>query len=54
MFSTSSPTTIQESFIDSKINLSSFKIIKQLGGGAFGKVYVVEKKDTGEIFAMKS
>jgi len=34
--------------------LSDFKLISVIGKGAFGKVMLVEKKDTGQILAMKS
>jgi serine/threonine protein kinase len=30
-----------------------FKVIKKLGSGAFGEIYKVEKKKTGEFFAAK-
>ena len=30
-----------------------FKIVKKLGSGAFGEIFKVEKKKTGEIFAAK-
>ena len=30
-----------------------FKIQKKLGSGAFGEIYKVEKKKTGESFAAK-
>ena len=30
-----------------------FRIIKKLGSGAFGEIFKVEKKKTGEIFAAK-
>ena len=30
-----------------------FENIKVVGRGSFGKVYMVRKKDTGELFAMK-
>ena len=30
-----------------------FRILKVIGRGSFGKVFLVEKKETGEIFAMK-
>jgi serine/threonine protein kinase len=30
-----------------------FKVIKKLGGGAFGQIYQVEKKKTKEIVAAK-
>lgn len=35
------------------INKNHFKIVKLLGTGNFGKVFLVEKKDTSELFAMK-
>lgn len=37
-----------------KVCFESFKILKVLGSGAFGKVYKVEKKDTKKIYAMKA
>lgn len=30
-----------------------FKVIKKLGSGAFGEIYKVEKKKTGELYAAK-
>jgi len=30
-----------------------FKVVKKLGSGAFGEIYKVEKKKTGEMFAAK-
>jgi serine/threonine protein kinase len=38
----------------SPINLNNFHIEKVLGRGAFGKVFLVTKKDTGHVYAMKS
>lgn len=37
-----------------QVVLDDFTLLKVLGRGAFGKVMLVEKKDTGEWFAMKS
>ena len=34
--------------------MNDFKLISVIGKGAFGKVMLVEKKDTGQILAMKS
>ena len=35
------------------INFESFNLMDELGQGSFGIVYKVQKKDSGEIFAMK-
>ena len=37
-----------------EVTLDDFTILKVLGRGAFGQVMLVEKKDTGEWFAMKT
>mmetsp|Transcript_6400 Transcript_6400/g.4832 ORF Transcript_6400/g.4832 Transcript_6400/m.4832 type:complete len:222 (+) Transcript_6400:193-858(+) len=34
--------------------MESFQIIKVIGRGSFGKVYLVQKRDTHELFAMKT
>ena len=39
---------------DPSAQLSDFEIIRILGQGAFGKVFLVKKKDTGKLYAMKS
>ena len=36
-----------------KITKEDFKIIKVIGRGTFGKVFMVKKKDTDDIYAMK-
>jgi len=36
-----------------KVGIDDFQKIKVVGKGAFGKVYLVKKKDTGQVFAMK-
>ena len=37
-----------------KISLDDFEYIKVLGRGAFGKVMLVEKKDTKKLYALKT
>lgn len=37
-----------------KVKFESFDLIKLLGCGSFGKVFLVRKKDDGKIFAMKA
>lgn len=36
-----------------KISLDDFKLLKVIGRGSFGKVYLVRKKDDGKPYAMK-
>ncbi|CAK5274051.1 unnamed protein product [Mycena citricolor] len=37
-----------------KITLADFRTIKVIGKGAFGEVRLVQKQDTGKVYAMKS
>lgn len=37
-----------------KINLNDFKIIKELGNGIFGKVYLVQQKNNNNLYALKA
>jgi len=37
----------------SSVQKSDFKILKVIGRGSYGKVYLVEHEMTGQIFAMK-
>ncbi|KRX00795.1 Protein kinase-like domain [Pseudocohnilembus persalinus] len=39
---------------NNNVNFESFKIQKLLGRGAFGKVFLVKKKDDGKIYALKA
>lgn len=34
-------------------NLEDFKVVKLIGKGTFGKVYLVEHKELNKLFAMK-
>jgi len=43
----------EEELYSKSINLNHFDIVKVIGRGSFGKVYLVKKKDTGEFYAMK-
>jgi serine/threonine protein kinase len=36
-----------------KVNIDDFKLIKVIGKGSFGKVTLVEHKESGNLFAMK-
>jgi serine/threonine protein kinase len=35
------------------VNLNHFRLLRVVGRGAFGKVRIVERKDTGLSFALK-
>lgn len=36
-----------------KVNENSFEILRTLGKGYFGRVFLVEKKDNKELYALK-
>lgn len=36
------------------VTIDSFKLLKVIGRGSFGKVYLVQKRDSGQYFAMKT
>ena len=36
-----------------KVTPNDFIALRELGKGSFGEVYLVEKKDTGQLYAMK-
>ena len=40
--------------LNSKVNFASFNIIKILGSGAFGKVFLVKHNATGKHYALKA
>ena len=41
-------------YSSNSITMDSFTIIKVIGRGSFGKVYLVRKKDDGNVYAMKT
>lgn len=43
----------KEDPLQSKVTINDFNVIKLLGRGSFGKVLLVEKKDSKELFALK-
>ena len=45
---------IKELLKDTKVNFESFEVMKLLGSGAFGKVFLVRKRDDNVIYAMKA
>ncbi|CAG7733673.1 unnamed protein product [Allacma fusca] len=38
---------------DEEVNFDHFQILRAIGKGSFGKVCIVQKKDTGQMYAMK-
>ena len=52
-----SPATSPHNLLDGTadtIKIEDFKIMKVIGRGSFGKVYMVRKKSDGAIYAMKT
>jgi serine/threonine protein kinase len=47
-------TTNNSSHYSTEINKQDFKILKVIGRGSFGKVYLVQKKDNDRLYAMKT
>lgn len=43
----------EEILYSQEVNINHFEINKVVGRGSFGKVFMVTKKDSGEVFAMK-
>ena len=39
---------------EKNIDISDFELMKVVGRGSFGKVYMAKKKDTKQIFAVKT
>ena len=42
-----------EGDVKGKISVHDFNLLKKISEGAFGAVYLVQMKETGEYFAMK-
>jgi hypothetical protein len=47
------PITLNANIWISAVNLNHFRLLRVVGKGAFGKVRIVERKDTGLTFALK-
>lgn len=45
--------TFADSFAHPIVNLNHFRLLRVVGKGAFGKVRIVERKDSGLTFALK-
>lgn len=48
------PSTSSAPVSSPSISLNDFKIEKVIGRGAFGKVFLVTKKDSGQVYALKA
>ena len=42
-----------EDIIEEHLNFMSFKLLEKIGDGGFSKVFLVRKRDSGAIYAMK-
>jgi len=50
IFSSSIPKSLQN---EQKVGLNDFNLLKCIGLGGFSRVYLVQKKDTGNLYALK-
>ena len=48
------PNALEDMVTAPNVDKDDFKLLKVIGRGSYGKVYMVEFRETGEIFAMKS
>ncbi|XP_022909626.2 serine/threonine-protein kinase 32A isoform X1 [Onthophagus taurus] len=46
-------TRLDKNFVGDDVNFDHFQILRAIGKGSFGKVCIVQKKDTKQMFAMK-
>lgn len=54
MFQTNTRSKFEHPLLTiSIVNLNHFRLLRVVGKGAFGKVRIVERKDTGLTFALK-
>ena len=40
--------------VSAKVNIEDFKILKVLGRGSYGKVMLIQHKEEGDLFALKT
>ena len=52
-YRSTSSTIYQRNTTEKQVSLPDFKIMKQIGKGSFGTIYLVEKIDSKKIYAMK-
>ncbi|KAF9383229.1 hypothetical protein CPB97_006635 [Podila verticillata] len=43
----------QEDIFENEVNLFQFKLLRVIGKGSFGKVRMVERRETGKVYALK-
>ncbi|KAF9275268.1 hypothetical protein BGZ68_010915 [Mortierella alpina] len=43
----------QDDIFDNEVNLFQFKLMRVIGKGSFGKVRMVERRETGKVYALK-
>ena len=54
LMSNSGATSRDSDYFSDKIGIEDFTIVRVVGRGSFGKVYLVTKKSDGKVYAMKT